>query len=236
MEILDADVQRVQALICGIEYQKANNKTIVLNPEGFAKEITEIIMEFEGPQKCQCCSEIFDKKDISGYLEKIKNKEKENVVLLAFTENETDYLLFEGEEDKNKAESYFIRFGSNKMSAVEFINYWSKKGARICNYHNHPARIAAMPSKNDIDSLSQHRYMQPNENNDWNKQVKICRIDIPPSFCYDDWGVVTPFDFFSYQQTMDKSGSLQTIRDNLAEYSKRASDVRKKYILWENCN
>ena len=197
------NVQDSRREIYEYELEKARNNWKILTSEEYANDKTDLLLEFEGVEAMNGCSENFNGIDLSTYLAEIRNQSVEYAIVLAIKEQVIqDSILVRGESGCIYAESYFVK-NENGTSAIEFINKWKSQGASICNYHNHPKRIAAIPSNEDIDSFISN-FHHNNEDNEWNDCVNKYGINVSKDFSYDDWGVVTKDDFFSYKQIVEK--------------------------------
>lgn len=186
----------------GLEEAQKND---AIDKEKYAEFYVRCLEEAEGSQKCFHHEMKHHGVDLSSLLNKIREKDVEHVLLIALKNGQIEsHFLFQGSENTISAESYFIK-NKNGESAVDFINKWEKNGAEICNYHNHPMSIAAVPSNYDLNISKPH---QRDDSPSWAEAAQKYHDDIPIGFTYSDWGIVTAFDFFSYQQSI-KSGVTQ---------------------------
>lgn len=222
------NIDTIETKIYNYELIRAKDNNFVLNPEAYAKEKTKLLLKFEGVDSLQRHVECFQSIIISSYLSMIKQKSIESVLILAIKEDVLDYYCFSSDESSISAESYFLKNADN-VSAIDFINKWHNEGAHICNYHNHPLRIAAIPSNEDIKSLCRN---QDNSHKitGWDSCVEKYGINVPKGFRYDDWGVVTEFDFFSYKQFIENGNCISRIKTrntiNNTRASKRLSEFK----------
>lgn len=219
----------IKSRIYNDELVKARKNSLVIEKEKYAEIKVSLIMKFEGPKKKFNCNQIVDNIDISTYLDQIKCKDKEHVLLLAIKDNVVqDHLIFQGDESCISAKAYFESNNKGK-NAIEFVNEWNGKGAKICNYHNHPLRIAAMPSTNDIDAMT----IDFKTKEEWNICANKYHVNFPTGFHYGDWGVVTEFDFFSYQQLFEKDCDiLKKLKEQSKQNENESNFKLSKYELF----
>ena len=207
------------------EFKKAKETCFILYPQDYATDVTNLIIECEGINNCYNHAKSFQSVDISKYLDIIKGAEEECALILAISDKIEDVFIIRGENDRIYTSSYFER-NDNSLSAIEFISSWYHRGAKLCNYHNHPLRIAAIPSDSDISSFCFADKMKKQEDNEWCKCVEKYKIDCPLDFNYSDWGVVTSFDFFSCSQYINQGFDIQ----ELFHYNEKCR-VKKEKIL-----
>ena len=169
----------------------------------------QTFLALEGPQRLFNCSESYNAIPLKSELEEIRYSDKEKVLLLAVIGKKiVDKLIFEGKDGHIDLLDY------SNNGAFDFIRKWKELGASILNYHNHPISVAARPSNLDIINLSVNtdldKYFIFANCSISNATINIIRSKILDelksksselsSFCFDDWGIVTEFDFFSSSQ------------------------------------
>ena len=222
----------IKKLVYEKTIQQIQNAESINDKEGYALFTAECEITFRGLQRCKHHKKQFMGLDISSFLNLISKQEIEHVVILAILNKEIkDSIVFSGEESSVPADRYFFKEDFHKESAVDFITRWYEKGARICNYHNHPDSIAAIPSINDIDSLSSS---YPISQTDWQESVEKFNKDLPNGFKYDDWGIVTPFDFFSFQQEKQNGHSTEYLYKQCYLDAIKLNEGRLKY--YDECS
>ena len=224
------DIDELNRIIYEKEFKKATDNCFILNPREYATDVTNLILECEGRNNCHNHNESFQGVDISKYLLSIKNSEIEYALILAISNEVKDTFLICGEKDRIHAVSYFEK-KANSISAIEFISKWYTKGVKICNYHNHPLRIAAIPSDSDILSFCETSKTEYQKASEWDECVKKYKIDYPAGFCYGDWGVVTSYDFFSYSQHIEEGCDIQDLYNYNIECKMKRDMVLCKYDL-----
>lgn len=204
--------------------KKAKENDDVLDKEGYAKFVVECESNFRGMAKRKLYKQQYGNTNISAYLDLIRQKKNEYAMILSFKDGLIqEKFIICGNESSISAERYFVKndFGE---SAIDFMLRWIEAGAQICNYHNHPMTIAAIPSDNDIISLSNPF---PSSVDEWTIAVEKYKKDLPNGFKYDDWGIVTPFDFFSYSQALENGTTI----DSLLEQNKKDKKSNLEGIL-----
>ncbi len=233
-EELTKIIKELKTKIYNDEYEKTESMSVLFESENkrkkFVRDITKLFMQREGPERSYQHEKSYNGVDISEYLGKIKYAEKECILILAISNNEVvDYILVCGQKDSSILASYYFEQKDNQgRTAIDFVANWYNKGAQICNYHNHPLRFAAIPSDDDIKNINDRNSIA------WRECIEIYGKDYPQGFTFDDWGVVTSFDFFSYSKFI-KEGQNQ---EELLRYSKETSDLinklSKKYGVSED--
>ena len=217
---------KLKTKIYNDEYEKTESISVLFESENkrkeFVNDVTKLIMEREGLEKCYQHKESFNDVDISEYLEKIKCEEKECILLLAIFNNKVeDYFLIHSQEKNCINVNYYFEQKDNQgRTAIDFVANWYCKGAQICNYHNHPLRFAAIPSDYDIKNINDRKNFL------WCECVGRYGKNYPQGFTFDDWGVVTSFDFFSYKKFIEKWRS----QDKLFEYNKESNELHEKLL------
>ena len=124
------------------------------------------------------CKEEIKGISLSNYLQEIRNNDYESLYVLVI-ENDSiiDSLLIKGQIA-----------GSVKIICPEYEKLFKKyTNANFYEVHNHPRTIPAIPSEQDICAYSD--------------KVRNL-IEYPRPI---DWGVVTPFDYYSHAQSNQKS-------------------------------
>ena len=212
------------------ELEKAKQDLFIFDPVSYAKVKTELIINFEGTKNMHKHIETVYENDISQLLQKIKYEKNEYSLILAIADEIKDYIIVKGEKSCIHAKSYFLK-RKNSLCAVEFISKWVGRKAKICIYHNHPLRIAAIPSNNDIISFCQDYRTKGFDNSEWDNCVKEYGIDMPKDFFYDDWGVITAFDFFSYKQFIESGHNISEIYQQNDANQKEASEKLEQYRI-----
>ena len=170
----------------------------------------QTFLTLEGPGRLFNCSESYNAIPLESELEEIRYSDKVKVLLLAVIGKKiVDKLIFEGKD----VHVDLLDYSNN--GAFDFIRKWKELGALILNYHNHPISVAARPSNLDIINLSVNntdldKYFIFANSSISNDRINIIRSKILDelksksselsSFCFDDWGIVTEFDFFSSSQ------------------------------------
>ena len=120
---------------------------------------------------------------------------------------------------------YFEQKDNQGRTAINFVKIWHSKGAQICNYHNHPLRFAAIPSDDDIKNINDRNIIA------WRECIEIYGKDYPQGFTFDDWGVVTSFDFFSYRKFTDDGKNQEELFAYNKESEELGIELNKKYGL-----
>lgn len=212
------------------EFKKAKETCFILYPQDYATDVTNLIIECEGINNCYNHAKSFQNVDISKYLDIIKGAEEECVLILAISNKIEDIFIIHGENDRIYASSYFEK-NDNSLSAIEFVSSWYHRGAKLCNYHNHPLRIAAIPSDSDINSFCFTDKIKKQEDNEWCMLVEKYKIDYPIGFKYSDWGIVTSFDFFSYSQYINQGSDIETILIYNEKNRVKKEEILRKYDL-----
>ena len=190
----DDAVQAIKNKIHDEITKKYSTNHVIANKQEKIDDEVRTLLFYEGYDRCYNCKAEYNGLDISFYLDLIRSKDVENVLLLKIRNGEIgDYFIFEGKENHITAESYF------ENNAVDKIISWHNEGAEILNYHNHPNRIAARPSLADIHSMNQNYSNWENRLN-WISAEEEYNKKLPDNFQYADWGVITEIDFFSANQ------------------------------------
>ena len=212
--IYNKEYEKIQLDVFGITDQKK-----------YAICQTKLLLRFEGMRHRHKNKKSFNNIDLSKYLDEIKDAENENALIIAIKDSVVETLRLSGDENSISVESYFTK-RPNMVSAVEFIAKWSKYGAQICNYHNHPLCIAAIPSNQDIESME-----CPQSHGNWDEYVKKYSVDIPHDFHFADWGVITSYDFFSKKQYEENGGRLSDICEQ-NKFREKITELKlKKYKI-----
>ena len=158
----------------------------------------QLFLDLEGPNRLFKCKEKFLNINLKKVLKTIRFQDEENVLLLAVVKNRiVDKISFNGQETHLDFSDYY------KNEAFSFMKKWKEKGALILNYHNHPNSIAARPSSDDIKNLSMNSDLDDYFGNKRDSVLNVFAQNGLDNFAFDDWGVVTKFDFFSMTQKHD---------------------------------
>ena len=166
------------------------------------KRLLEIFIQRECIKGMFKDAETYDAIDLKEYFNMIRNSDIEKAILIGVLPDKIEYKIIEGTCDMISIEAYY------NIEVVKTIKEWISKGAKILNYHNHPYRIAARPSNTDIVNLSVNcglgiDYDERDGLNEVNT-IEFYDENGFGSFKYDDWGVLTKFDFFSFSQGKDR--------------------------------
>lgn len=180
----------------------------------FLNERIELIDRFEGAN----CYSNGDDRALKELLEEIRGKAKENALLVS-EENGTilDSMNFEGNEGEISLEDYI------NSGAIKWIKGQSDKGRSVSIYHNHPGRIAAIPSIGDLAMFDFDKNIEADIDNKYqlgttSTYEEFIDNNIDESFRINNIGVVTKLDFFSIKLNDSK----------ISEYARKAIEEQNE--------